>query len=103
MTQAAVARGEFEDALTCRAVLSSGFCNGVTQDLAVTLGRDRQSVFEIPRRKTAFGLIVTKLDVSVIAKLDLTMLQRLSIGGAQDRHQNARPCSVGQDVPIDVK
>src|SRR5204863_9977035 len=67
----------------------------MTQDLAVALGRDWQPMFEIPRRKTAFGLIVTKLD--------LTFLQRLSIRGAQDRHQKAGPCSVRQYVPVDVK
>src|SRR3954447_7048854 len=93
--RAAVARREFEGALPRRAVLSPGFYKRMTQDLAVTLGRDWQTMFEIPRRKAAFGVIVTKLD--------LTFLQRLSIRGAQDRHQNARPCSVGKYVPVDVK
>src|SRR4051794_21134037 len=50
MTQALVARRKLNDALSCSAIFSARFLDGVAQNLAVALGRNRQTMFEIPSR-----------------------------------------------------
>ena len=48
MTQSPEARGEVENAFSRRAVFGPGFLDDTAQNLAVTLGRDRQPMLEIP-------------------------------------------------------
>src|SRR5450755_3551140 len=63
MTQSPVARGQLKYAFSRRAVFSPGFFDDAAQDLAITLRRDRQAMFEIPCGKTAFIGIVAKFDL----------------------------------------
>src|SRR5947209_2888359 len=95
MTQALVSRGELNDAPPRRAVFGAGLLDGVSQDLAVAFGRDRQAVLEVPGRETASARIVPQFD--------LALVQSLPVGGTQDRQQYAGARPVRQYVPIDVK
>src|SRR5260370_6399813 len=95
MTQSLVARRSPKNALARRAIFSPGVFDDGAQNLAVTLRRDRQAMFEIPGRETAF--------VGIIAKFDLAALQRLAIGRADDRQQNTAPSPVRQYVPVDIE
>src|SRR6202011_2887268 len=85
MAQSLVARRELDDVASRLGV--RGLYN-VTQDLAVALRRDRQTMLEIPGWKTAF--------VGIITKFDLALFQRLAIGGADDRQQHPGPRPVRQ-------
>ena len=80
---------------SCRAVLGSSFPDDVAQDLAVTLGRDRQPVLKIPGGQTAFA--------GVVAQLDIAVFQRLPVGRADDRQQHAGAGPVRQNIPVDVE
>src|SRR6202043_3586179 len=53
MSQSPLARGEVENAFSCRAAFSPGFSDDRAQDFAVALGCDRQAMFEVPGRKTS--------------------------------------------------
>src|ERR1700730_707484 len=65
MAQSAIARRKLENAFSRRVIFSSGFSYGGAQNLAVTLRRDRQPVFEIPGRETAFIAMVAKFDLAL--------------------------------------
>ena len=73
----------------------AGLLHGRAQHLAIALRRDRQAMLEVPAGEAAF--------VCVVAQLDLAALQRLAIGGAQDRQQHAAALAVGQLLPVDVE
>ena len=95
MAQAMVARGEVENALSRGAVLGARFLDDRVQDFAIAFRRDRQAMFEIPGRETAFA--------GVIAQLDLAVLQRLAVGGAEDRQQHAAARAIRQQLPVDIE
>ena len=95
MPQSRVTRREIEHALPGFARFGAGFLHDDAQHLAVTLWRDRQPMFEIPAGEAAFA--------RVVAQLDLAALQRLAVGGAEDRQQHPAPGAVGQLLPVDVE
>src|SRR6266436_8358368 len=95
MTQAPIARSELEGAVSRRVIFGARFPDDATQNLAVTLWRDRQPVFEIPGRKTSL--------IAIVAELDIAFFQRLAIGRTDDRQQHAAAASIGQYVPVDVE
>src|SRR5258705_8839911 len=95
MTQAPIARRKLENAFSRRVTFGAGVPDDGAQNLAVTLGRDRQPVFEIPGRKTPF--------IGIVAEFNLALFQRLAIGRTDDRQQHAAARSIGQYVPVDVE
>src|SRR5258705_13653507 len=78
-----------------RILFGACFSDDGMQNLAVTLRRDRQPVFEIPGGKTSL--------IAVVAEYDFALFKRLSIGRADDRQQHAAARSIGQYVPVDVE
>ena len=95
MTQAPIARRELEGAVSRRVIFGARFPYDTAQNLAVTLRRDRQPVFEIPGRKTSL--------IAIIAEFDIAFFQRLAIGRTDDRQQHAAARSIRQYVPVDVE
>ena len=95
MAQSRVAQRKFENSISRLARLGAGFLHDDAQYLAVTFGRDRQPVLEIPAGEAAFA--------RVVAEFDLAALERFAVGRAEDRQQHPAPGAVGQLLPIDVE
>ncbi len=95
MTRSLVPRSQRKDCFAGRGILRGRLLDDHAQDFTVALRRNRQPVFEIPCRKTAFS--------GIVAQFDIAVFQGLAVGRADDRQQHAAAGAIWQLLPVDVE
>src|SRR3954469_17575617 len=95
MMQLCFARGQFEQVNAGRISLGLGFLDNYPKNFAVTFGRDRQAVLEIPSGKAP--------PRPVVAKFNFALFERSPVRRPEDREQDAAAGAVWQLLPIYVE